>query len=109
MHCHLKVSRKDQSNKKKLSPLTNHRNTKKGAIKGGFDTQTLLQQAEVGFDKLFGYQRDLQDTFVYCNTMKNGTIAEKLEMHVREISKTFEMEIDTPVQQQMGYSLLHWI
>ncbi len=37
MHCHLIVSRKDQSNKKKLSPLTNHKNTKKGAIKGGFD------------------------------------------------------------------------
>jgi hypothetical protein len=31
MHCHLIVSRKDQSNKKKLSPLTNHKNTKKGA------------------------------------------------------------------------------
>ena len=27
MHCHLIVSRKDQANKKKLSPLTNHRNT----------------------------------------------------------------------------------
>ena len=30
MHCHLLVSRKDQSNKVKISPLTNHRNTKKG-------------------------------------------------------------------------------
>lgn len=29
MHCHLIVSRKDQSNKKKLSPLTNHKNTMK--------------------------------------------------------------------------------
>jgi len=35
MHCHLIVSRKDQSNKKKLSPLTNHKNTKKGAGKSG--------------------------------------------------------------------------
>ena len=34
MHCHLIVSRKDQSNKKKLSPLTNHKNTKKGTVKG---------------------------------------------------------------------------
>ena len=31
MHCHLIVSRKDQANKKKLSPLTNHKNTKNGA------------------------------------------------------------------------------
>ena len=29
MHCHLIVSRKDQTNKKRLSPLTNHKNTKK--------------------------------------------------------------------------------
>ena len=29
MHCHLIVSRKDQTNKKKLSPLTNHKNTYK--------------------------------------------------------------------------------
>ena len=28
IHCHLIVSRKDQANKKKLSPLTNHKNTK---------------------------------------------------------------------------------
>ena len=37
MYCHLIVSRKDQANKKKLSPLTNHKNTKNGIIKGGFD------------------------------------------------------------------------
>lgn len=85
MHCHLIVSRKDQSNKKKLSPLTNHRNTKKGAIKGGFDRKALFQQAETGFDKLFGYPRDLNETFVYCNTMKNGTVAEKLEMQERKL------------------------
>jgi hypothetical protein len=104
MHCHLIVSRKDQSNKKKLSPLTNHRNTKKGAIKSGFDRKTLFQQAETGFDKLFGYQRDLQETFVYCNTMKNGTVAEKLEMQKKEISKTFDTEIITSVQQQINTS-----
>ena len=37
MHCHLIVSRKDQANKKKLSPLTNHKNTKKETVAGGFD------------------------------------------------------------------------
>ena len=86
MHCHLIVSRKDQSNKKKLSPLTNHRNTKKGAIKGGFDRKTLFQQAETGFDKLFGYNRQLSETFEYCNTMKNGTVSEKLQMQERELN-----------------------
>ncbi|MDR3056960.1 MAG: DUF5712 family protein, partial [Prevotella sp.] len=52
MHCHLIVSRKDQSNKVKISPLTNHRNTKKGVITGGFDRTNLFQQVEKGFDKL---------------------------------------------------------
>ena len=39
IHCHLIVSRKDQVNKKKLSPLTNHKNTKNGIIKGGFEKE----------------------------------------------------------------------
>lgn len=88
MHCHLIVSRKDQSNKKKLSPLTNHKNTKKGAIKGGFDRTNLFQQAEIGFDKLFGYQRDLQETFAYYNTMKNGNIRDKLQMQEQELKQS---------------------
>lgn len=86
MHCHLIVSRKDQSNKKKLSPLTNHKNTKKGAITGGFDRKNLFQQAEQGFDKLFGYNRPLSESFEYYNTMKNGSISEQLNMQERQIS-----------------------
>lgn len=91
MHCHLIVSRKDQSNKKKLSPLTNHKNTKKGAIKGGFDRKNLFQQAEQGFDKLFGYNRPLSESFEYHNTMKNGTIADQLNMQKRQISDERKM------------------
>ena len=86
MHCHLIVSRKDQANKKKLSPLTNHKNTTKGVIKGGFDRKNLLQQAEQGFDKLFGYDRQLTESFEYYNTMKNGSISEQLKMQERQIA-----------------------
>jgi hypothetical protein len=85
MHCHLIVSRKDQSNKVKISPLTNHRNTKKGVIKGGFDRKALFENVEKGFDKLFGYNRQLSETFEYCNTMKNGTVSDKLRMQEREL------------------------
>jgi hypothetical protein len=87
MHCHLIVSRKDQSNKIKISPLTNHRNTKKGVVKGGFDRVSLFQNVEKGFDKLFGYNRQLPETFEYCNTMKNGRIGDKLRMQEREIKQ----------------------
>lgn len=119
MHCHLIVSRKDQSNKKKLSPLTNHKNTKKGAIKGGFDRTNLFQQAETGFDKLFGYQRDLHETFVYSNTMKNGSTKDKLQMQEQEIFITAERrrsidvelhtDVSTSVQQQISTSSNHSI
>lgn len=80
MHCHLIVSRKDQANKKKLSPLTNHKNTKKGAVAGGFDRVKLFQQAEQGFDKLFGYNRQRSESFDYQNTIKKGAISEQLEL-----------------------------
>lgn len=86
MHCHLIVSRKDQSNKRKLSPLTNHKNTQKGVIKGGFDRTNLFRQVEQGFDSLFAYNRPLSESFEYYNTMKNGSISDQLKMQEQQIS-----------------------
>ena len=65
MYHHLIMSRKEQSNKKKLSPLTNHKNTKNGTIKGSFDRVNLFKQAaaeaeeeeEEEEDKLVNYNR----------------------------------------------------
>lgn len=88
IHCHLIISRKDQSTKKKLSPLTNHKNTKTGVIKDGFDRVNLFQQAEQGFDKLFGYNRQLTESFEYYNMMKNGNISEQLNMQEQVINET---------------------
>lgn len=102
MHCHLIVSRKDQANKKKLSPLTNHKNTKNGVIKGGFDRVNLFQQAEQGFDKLFGYNRQLSESFEYANIMKNGYIEDKLKMQeqiLKEPKQYFTGENKKDVQQ----------
>lgn len=92
MHCHLIVSRKDQSNKKKLSPVTNHKNTKKGAIKGGFGRTNLFKTAEQGFDRLFQYERPLTESFEYYNTMKNGSISEQLNMQEREIKENTQVQ-----------------
>lgn len=93
MHCHLIVSRKDQSNKKKLSPLTNHKNTKKGTVTGGFDRVNLFQQVEQGFDKLFGYNRQLSESFEYANTMKNGSISEQLELQEQNFTGEKKKEL----------------
>lgn len=80
IHCHLIVSRKDQVNKKKPSPLTNHKNTKNGIIKGGFDRVNLFLQLEQGFDKLFNYNRQPKESFTYRNTMTNGSISEQFKL-----------------------------
>lgn len=94
MHCHIIVSRKDQSNKKKLSPLTNHKNTKKGTVKGGFDRTNLFQQAEKGFDKLFNYDRPLNESFECYNAMKNGSIQEQIKMQERMDELTNSVQHD---------------
>lgn len=88
MHCHLIVSRKDQANKKKLSPLTNHKNTKKGIVKGGFDRVNLFHQTECGFDKLFGYNRKQTELFDYYNIMKNSSVFEQLKLQEQELQFT---------------------
>ena len=93
MHCHLIVSRKDQTNKKKLSPLTNHKNTKKGTVIGGFDRVNLFQQAEQGFDKLFGYNRQFSESFEYANTMKNGSISEQIELQEQNFTGENKKEV----------------
>lgn len=72
MHCHVIVSRKCANNKLKLSPQTNHKNTKKGMIKGGFDRTQFYQKGEELFDKQFKYERTPEQTFSYQNAMKNG-------------------------------------
>lgn len=93
IHCHLIISRKDQTNKKKLSPLTNHKNTKNGIIKGGFDRVNLFQQVEQGFDKLFSYNRQQSESFDYHNTMKNGSISEQLATQEQQFAGKKKKEI----------------
>ena len=98
MHCHLIVSRKDQSNKKKISPLTNHKNTQKGTVKGGFDRKNLFQQTEQGFDRLFNHKRELTESFEYYNTMKNGSISDQLNMQERQIA---DERKNTDIQEEL--------
>lgn len=107
MHCHLIVSRKDQSNKIKLSPLTNHRNTKKGAIVGGFDRINLFQSVEQGFDKLFNHNRSPDESFEYFNTMKNGSIEEQIQMRERmdNFNKLVQHDVSSSLTHELTNSL----
>nr|WP_288210043.1 DUF5712 family protein [uncultured Dysgonomonas sp.] len=94
MHCHIIVSRKDQSNRIKLSPLTNHKDTKKGMVRGGFNRTNLFQQVEKGFDELFNYDRLLTGSFEYYNIMKNGTLTEQIKMQERMNAFTNSLQHD---------------
>lgn len=104
MHCHLIVSRKDQANKKKLSPLTNHKNTKNGIIKGGFDRTALFESVEKGFDKLFGYNRKQSESFDYHNTIKNGSISEQIELQEQNFTNKKEYEEFQPNERKTEIS-----
>jgi hypothetical protein len=106
MHCHLIVSRKDQSNKKKISPLTNHKNTKNGIIKGGFGRVNLFQQAEQGFDKLFSYNRQQTESFNYHSTMKNTSVAYQLKLQEKNIqSGERRVEVNQDSNQENLFSV----
>ncbi|MCW3788904.1 DUF5712 family protein [Plebeiibacterium sediminum] len=68
-HIHFIVGRKTYCNKKKVSPLTTHINTKSGAVKGGFSRDSLKMQVELKFDELFAYNRPIEESYRYLNAI----------------------------------------
>lgn len=48
----------------------------------------LFQQAEEGFDKLFGYERQQLESFDYQNMMKNGNIIDQLKLQKQELQSS---------------------
>jgi hypothetical protein len=87
MHVQLIVSRKDASNSIKLSPLNNSRGTNKSHSQkvGQFDRVAFKQTTESLFDNMFGYNREVKESFNYANTLKHGSYEQKEE--VRELHK----------------------
>jgi hypothetical protein len=76
VHLHGVVGRKSR-NGKKLSPLTNHRNTQKGPVLGGFDREAFVGECEKIFDELMNIDRRVEDTYEFKWAMKKGTAADK--------------------------------
>ncbi|WP_088655938.1 DUF5712 family protein [Geofilum rhodophaeum] len=62
-HFHFIVGRKSTDEKKKLSPLSNHINTRTGAVTGGFSRDQLKERSERLFDIMFKYNRPLEQTY----------------------------------------------
>ena len=101
MHAHIIVSRKDRSNTIKLSPKTNHRNTGKGAVKGGFDRTEFFRKCETGFDLRTNYRRDVKESFEYLNAMKNGTPAEIKKQASRAVQYQARREAEKEITNKV--------
>jgi hypothetical protein len=88
MHVQIIVSRKDASNSIKLSPLNNSKgtNAEHSQKVGEFDRVAFKQAAESLFDRTFGYDREIGESFHYANTLKHGSYEQKEE--VKEQQKT---------------------
>lgn len=90
-HVHIIVSRKDQSQRLKLTPTTNEKNTvrkiKDNTYRVGFDRKAFINQNEKDFDKMFNYKRQELEKFENQNILKNGKPKE-----IEELNKKIERE-----------------
>ncbi len=108
-HIHGVVSRKTKhlegvgGKQLKISPLTNHRHTTKGAVQGGFDRSDFVRKCEKLFDDLFQYERKVAETFDYQNAMKHGTVeekAEQAELLVAENAENLKASISAGIERR---------
>ncbi len=89
LHIQIIVSRKDITNRIKLSPMNNSRGKNKAhsAKLGQFDRVAFKASGERIFDEMFSFDRSLKDTLNYAITMKNGSAEQKKEMYLMEHSE----------------------
>lgn len=99
LHVHIVVSRKTTNGKVKISPMTNHKTTQKGAVKGGFTRTDFYNLAEKSFDLIFDYKRKFEDTFQFKNEMKKAKPYEIAELIKLKSSKNFEIENEKSKQK----------
>ncbi|MBC6112798.1 DUF5712 family protein [Pedobacter fastidiosus] len=82
MHVQVIVSRKDITNKIKLSPMNKSRgrNAEHSKKLGQFDRVAFKNSGEKLFDQQFGFDRPISETFKYANTNAKGNLKERLNM-----------------------------
>lgn len=102
LHVHVIVSRKDATNSRKISPMTNHRGGNRGVIKRGFDRDAFYRSCEQMFDKSFGFNRKTENSYDYYNTMKHGSV-EQRESMIREVVR------ESDVMKEVNASILRYV
>jgi hypothetical protein len=108
MHVQIIVSRKDASNSIKLSPLNNSKgkNAAHSQKVGQFDRVAFKQAAEKLFDRMFSYERSMEDSFRYVNTLKHGSYEQKLELKAEQRVRQTGKVAGASIQQSHGHGLL---
>lgn len=77
----------ERKNPYHLSPLTNHKNTERGVVMGGFERRQYSERVEQAFDQAFAYERPLVETFRYAHTMQHGTPEDCAALRVQAIQE----------------------
>lgn len=77
-HVHIVISRKDTGQKHSLSPLANSKGSGKHKLNGksikvGFDRDMFVKGCESQFDKMFQYQRKIENSYEYYKYVSNPT------------------------------------
>ncbi len=99
-HVQIIVSRKDNENKRLLSPLNNSKgkNLEHSAKFGQFNQINFKEASEKAFDRQFSYERDFTEQFRYVNTMKNGKVYDKALLSIEK--EEFEQNKSVKEQQK---------
>ncbi|WP_316735459.1 DUF5712 family protein [Pedobacter aquatilis] len=95
-HIQVIVSRKDISNKIKLSPMNTSRgrNIEHSKKMGQFDRLAFKRCGEALFDKAFNFERGLKDTLDYANILKNGTIEQRKQLDALSTGIKFHNDLN---------------
>ena len=89
----------DRKNPYHLSPLTNHKDTQRGVVMGGFERKQYSERVEQAFDQAFAYERPLTETFRYAHTMQHGTPEQCAALRVQAIQEQQAAQQRQAVQQ----------
>jgi hypothetical protein len=98
MHIQVIVSRKDISNKVKLSPMNTSRgkNKEHSKIMGEFNRSAFKSSGELIFDKMFNYQRNIEETFNYANIQMKASVERKQHFFEQDRSSPYIKDQNVP-------------
>jgi hypothetical protein len=104
MHIQVIISRKDITNKIKLSPMNKSRgrNAEHSQKMGQFDRSAFKQSGETVFDRQFNFDRGLDETFRYANAKKKGSLEERLAIHAEKRHRETAQKIRPAQKQQQN-------